>query len=301
MMKRKMRLALCSALLPAGLACAAPAGEDAAVALDAADSWEAVRAAGAGTIRVLYVPADGFAYRDADGRLTGVTVEIMRRFASWVRERHGVVTEVEFVEEQSWRSFYDRVRDAGPGVFGIGNVTITEARRAELHFSPPYLTNVAVLITHEDVSEIGDVADAAVAFRDLDALAFEGTLHEDRLRDLRTAHVPGASLAMATSNAEIIERVAGGGYFAYVDAYNYWRARDGGTPLRRHAAGDDPAEEFGVIMPLTSDWEPVIAAFFEDGDGYRNTPEYRALLQRHLGEPLTAALEAARRALTGPR
>jgi hypothetical protein len=261
-----------------------------------ADSWQAVQAAGGGTVQVLYVPADGFAYHDDAGNLTGVTVDLMRRFVEWVNAEHGLSVEARFVAEEDWRTFYDRVRDAGPGVFGIGNVTITEARRSELQFSPPYLTNVAVLITHEAVPEIGDEAEAAVAFAGLDALAFEGTLHEDRLRALRDRHVPGADLVMARSNDAIIDGVAGGGHFAYVDAYNYWRARDRGAPLRRHAAGDDPAEEFGVIMPLGSDWGAVMEQFFSQAGGYRDTAEYRALLTRHLGESLTAALEAARRA-----
>jgi hypothetical protein len=117
-----------------------------------------------------------------------------------------------------------------------------------------------------------------------------------RLRELRDEHVPATPLVMAASNAEIVERVAGGGYFAYIDAYNYWRARDEGVPLRRHAAADDPAEEFGVIMPLGSSWVALLAEFFSGDGGYRNTPQYRELLVRHLGEPLADALEAARRA-----
>lgn len=267
--------------------------------VDAADTWATVRESGGGTIRVLYVPAGGFAYRDGDGRLTGVTVEIMRQFAEWVGREYGVTLDAEFVEEEDWRTFYNRVRDAGPGVFGIGNVTITEARRDELRFSPSYLTNVAVLITHEDVPELARLEDADVAFHGLDALAFEGTLHETRLRQLRDAHVPGADMTMASTNDEILERVAGGGYFAYIDAYNFWRARDGGAPLRRHTAGDDPAEEFGVIMPLGTDWGELIDRFFQRDGGYRGTAEYHELLVRHLGEPLTRALEDARAAAGG--
>ncbi len=31
-----------------------------------------------GTLKALYVPAEGFAYRDEQGKLTGVTVELIR-------------------------------------------------------------------------------------------------------------------------------------------------------------------------------------------------------------------------------
>jgi hypothetical protein len=269
---------------------ARPGGE----ARDSAASWAAARRGGEAAIRVLYVPADGFAYRGGDGELTGVTIEIMRAFAGWVGERHGVRVEAEFVEEPDWRTFYGRVRDATGGVFGVGNVTITAERRRELRFSPPYLTNIAVLITHESVPELLRLEDAGSVFAGLRPLAFEGTLHERRLRELRDAYLPDAEIGMAHSNAEILERVSGGGWFAWIDAYNFWRAAEQGMPLRRHEVGDDPAEEFGVIVPHDNDWAPLLDEFFEGDGGLRNSPAYRAILERHLGPSLTRALEEAR-------
>jgi ABC-type amino acid transport substrate-binding protein len=257
---------------------------------DSATTWAEAQHAGSAVLRVLYVPAEGFAFRAPDGRLTGVTVEIVQSFTRWVRETHDVAVTADFVEEPDWRTFYGRVRAATGGVLGLGNVTITEERRTELAFSPPYLSNVAVLITHDSVPELGRLSDMAAAFEGLAALGFEGTLHEVRVRRLRDEYLPGAAIELARSNDEIVERVSGGCCFAYVDAYNYFRARERGVPVRRHTAGDDAAEAFGIIMPVDSDWEPLLRAFFtRDGD-YRSTPEYRAILERHLGAPLTQML-----------
>jgi ABC-type amino acid transport substrate-binding protein len=267
-----------------------PAPAPGSGAVDPGDRWAEARTAGAGTVTVLYVPADGWAYRDAGGRLTGVTVELMRLFAGHVRAAHGVSLDLRFVEEEDWRTFYRRVRTGAGGVFGIGNVTITEARRAELRFSPPYLTNVASLITHADVPELERLEAMPVTFAGLTALAFAGTLHEERLRRFEREHFPGVEVALAGSNREILDRVAGGGYFAYVDAYNYRAAREAGAPLRHHPVADDAAEEFGVIMPLESDWAPVLADFFEHGGGLRRTDAYRALLVEHRGEGLARTL-----------
>jgi hypothetical protein len=278
-------LAACGAPPPA-----APAPAPGIGTVDRGDRWAEVRAAGSGAATVLYVPADGWAYRNADGRLTGVTVELMRLFAAHVRAAHGVALDLRFVEEEDWRTFYQRVRTGTGGVFGIGNVTITDDRRAELRFSPPYLTNVASLITHAEVPELERLEAMPVTFAGLTALAFAGTLHEERLRRFEREHFPGVEVALARSNREILDRVAGGGYFAYVDAYNYHAAREAGAPLRHHPVADDAAEEFGVIMPLESDWAPVLAAFFEHGGGVRRTDAYRALLVEHLGEELARTL-----------
>jgi hypothetical protein len=279
-------LAACASAPPAGV----PAGPD------AGDRWEEVRARGAGTATVLYVPAEGWAYRDGEGRLTGVTVELMRLFAEHLRTEHGVALELRFVEEPDWRTFYRRVREGSGGVFGIGNVTITEPRRAELRFSPPYLTSVATLITREDVPELARLEEIPSTFEGLAALAFEGTLHEERLRRIRAEHHPELAVELARSNREILDRVAAGGYFAYVDVYNYHGDRRRGAPLRNHPAADDPAEEFGIVMPLDADWGPVVDAFFAHGPGLRRTAAYRALLEEHLGPDLARTLlEAAER------
>jgi ABC-type amino acid transport substrate-binding protein len=270
-------------------------------AADRAVTWAHAEQAGEAVLRVLYVPAEGFAYTVNGDSVTGVTAEIMRAFARWVAQRHDVAVTLHFVEEQEWRVFYGRVRDAHGGVFGLGNVTITDERRRELSFSLPYLTNVAVLITHDSIAEMNTLEDMRTKFSGLGALAFEGTLHEERLSFLRDAHIPDAPVALAQSNSEIIQRVAAGGYFAYVDAYNFWRAQEQGAPLRRHAVGDDPAEEFGIIMPVNNDWAPLLEEFFARDGGYRNAPEYRSILEAHLGATLTEALEAARlRAVSPP-
>lgn len=284
-----MPLLLLLVSLIAGCAPAPPATERA----DRGDTWAETRAAGEGTATVLYVPAEGFAYRRADGRLTGVTVEIMRAFADWLEAERGVALALDFVEEPDWSVFYNRVRAAQGGVFGLGNVTITEARRAELQFSPPYLLNVAVLITQDGIPELARLDRLAGTFAGLTPLAFAGTLHETRLRALRDAHMPETELATTDSNADIIERVAAGGYYAYVDAYNYWRAREAGAPLRRHPVGDDPGETFGIIMPLESDWTEPVDAFFARDGGFRQSAAYRALLVEHLGEGVAQALQAA--------
>jgi ABC-type amino acid transport substrate-binding protein len=268
-----------------------------AVPADAADDSAPMlaeaRREGTATLRVIYVPADGFAYRGEDGQPTGVTVEIMRAFATWLASQQDLRVELDFVEETDWRTFYRRVRDGSGGVFGLGNVTITDARRQELQFSPAYMTNVAVLITHEAIDELTTLEDVPRAFGGLRPLGFEGTLHETRVRTLRDAWLPDVAVELAGSNAEILERVGAGCCFAWIDGYNYWRARGQGAPLRRHAIGDDPAEEFGIIMPPDSDWPSLLAAFLGGPDGFRRSPEYDAVLVRHLGEALAAELQRA--------
>lgn len=262
---------------------------------DRGDELAAIREEGTGSVLVLYSSSEGWAYEDADGRLTGVTVEILRDFFDWLQDEEDVDLQVTWEEDPEWNRFYRRVRNSAGGVIGSGNVTMTDERREELDFSPPYANNVGVLITHEDVPELESMAQAEEAFRDFVAHPYRGTLHEERVNRLRERRIPGLRVLPLESNDDILQAVATEpNRLAWIDIYAYWRAVEDGLPLRRHPAGDDASETLGFILPRGSDWTPALERFFEADGGYRNTDRYRELLETHLGEGLTLLLDETR-------
>ncbi len=265
------------------------------VAVDQGISVARLREAGEGQVVVVYTPSDGWSYTASNGRLTGVTVEILREFFQWVEAREGVRIDVAWSPDEDWARLYRRVRNGSNGVFGIANVTITQQRRGELDFSPPYLNNVAVLITHASVPELPSLEAAPEAFEGFTAFPYRGTLHEERMNHLRERRIPGLRVIPLESNEEILEAISEGpGRLAWIDVHAYWRGVERGLPLRRHPAADDSSETFGVILPRGSDWTPLLETFFQEGDGYRNDPRYREILREHLGEGLASLLEEAR-------
>jgi putative glutamine transport system substrate-binding protein len=264
--------------------------------VDAGDPFSAVLANGEGTLKVLYVPSAGWAQGDeADGTLTGITVEIVRAFVDWVETSEGVTLDLVWEADEDWSRFYRRVRNGRDGLLGLGNVTITDARRGELDFSPPYLNNVAVLFTHEDVPELMSMEEATEALAGFTAYPFRGTLHEERVNRLREQRIPGLRVNPQDSNDAILEAVAQGpGRLAWIDGYAFWRGVEQGLPIRRHSVGDDASETFGIILPRGSSWTPIVTQFFEEDAGFRNTARYRELLESFLGTGLTELLEDAR-------
>lgn len=261
---------------------------------DSADTWAHMLEHRHGTLLAIYVPAEGFAWRDENGHVRGVTPDILREFAVFLSDAYEMELNINFVSETDWLRFYRRVIEAGDGVIGMGNVTITEARRAELQFSPPYLTNIATLITHRDAPELASISEISSAFAGRSALAFRGTLHQQRLQNLINEHFDEAGMEFATTNDEIIGRVsASDKYFAYIDIYNYHRAAMRGAALKRHPFADESAELFGYIMPLESTWGGVIEEFFARDGGFVNSDRYREILETWLGEDLAGILIGA--------
>ncbi len=242
-------------------------------------------------ITALYVPSQGFAESADDGEPTGFTVELIRDFHQFVEAKHERSIDLIFEEETDWRTFYNRIKDGEGNKIGMGNVTITEERKTELNFSPPYMNNVAALISHADALALESLEDLSQVFEGRKALAFEGTLHEQRLRQLVQNYIPEADIEMAHTNDEIMERVAAADeYFAFIDLYNFQRGMMRGLDMQHHPVADESEEQFGYILPLESKWIDDINEWFHSDGGLINSDRYKSLMKKHLGEELAEIL-----------
>ena len=134
------------------------------------DTWAKTKANGSGTISMAYVVTPGFVYKDSNGQLTGICVDIMKDFAQYVKETKGVDLDMKFVGNgSSFSNMYNGVRKSKGGVFGLGNITIREARKKEVKFSPAFITNFAILVTQSNVPTLTKFEDLPKTFASLTA------------------------------------------------------------------------------------------------------------------------------------
>ncbi len=251
------------------------------------DSWAQVNANKAGTITLAYVETPSFVYKDRSGKITGICVDIMADFVNWVNETKSVKLGSKFVGDGSnFKGMYEKVKGSIGGVFGLGNVTITEERKKEVKFSPAFITNFAILITNGSISTLSKFEDLPATFAGLTAYGAKGTTNEKRLQDLKRKYYPAMKMSSTTTSQETLEKVASDPKgFAYLDLAFYLEAVQMNKGIKRHPIGDMAAEQFGFIMPMNSDWSPLLNEFFDANGGYVNSQQYRSILLKHLGEP----------------
>jgi ABC-type amino acid transport substrate-binding protein len=250
------------------------------------DTWANVKSAKSGTLSLAYVETPSFVYKDKNGNLTGICVDIMNDFVKWVNENKGVTLSSRFLGDgSSFKGMYEKTKTATGGVIGLGNVTITEERKKEVKFSPPFITNFAILTTQTNVPTLAKLEDLPKTFANFTAYTAKGTLNEKRIQDLRQKYYPGMKVELLTTSQEVLEKVfATPNSVAYLDMAFYIEAVQMKKPIKRHPVGDKSAEQFGFVMPLSSDWAPVLNEFFNANGGYTNTKEYKTILIKHLGE-----------------
>jgi ABC-type amino acid transport substrate-binding protein len=250
------------------------------------DSWANVKAAKTGTVSLAYVETPSFVYKDKGGQLTGICVDIMNDFVKWVNSTKGVNVSSRFLGDgSSFRGMYEKTKSASGGVIGLGNITITDDRKKEVKFSPPFITNFAILTTQTSVPTLSKLEDLPKVFPNFTAYTAKGTLNEKRIAELKQKYYPSVKVSLQTTSQEVLEKVfADASGFAYLDLAFYIEAVQMKKPIKRHPVGDKAAEQFGFIMPLNSDWAPVLDEFFKANGGYMNTKEYKSILIKHLGE-----------------
>lgn len=258
------------------------------------DSWAQVKANGVGSITMTYVETPGFVYKSSSGGLTGICIDIMDDFIAYVEKTKGVKLSKKMAGDgSSFKLMYEAARRGKGGVFGLGNITITPKRMKEISFSPPFITNFAILVTRSSIPTLKDMNSIATTFQGMTAYTAKGTLNEKRIMEVKTNYHPNLKVSYASSSPETLEKVLNDkNSFSYLDLAFYLDAIKRKKPIKRHPVGDKGSEEFGFIMPLGSDWQPLMEEFFSANGGYKNSTEYKKILVTHLGTNAVKLLES---------
>jgi len=249
------------------------------------DSWSSSKSQGKGSITLAYVETPGFVYKDQSGKVTGICIDIMNDFVKYVNDTKKVNLDVKLVGDgTNFKGMYDKVKNSSDGVFGLGNITITEERKKEIKFSPPFINNFAILITQPAVPTLNKLEDLPKTFGNLTALTAKGTLNEKRINDLKKKYFPEMKITLLSTSQETFDKITSEpNGFAYLDVAFYLEAMKQRKSVKRHPIGDVAAEQFGFVMPMNSDWFPLLDEFFKANGGYTNSPQYKSILNKHLG------------------
>lgn len=262
------------------------------------DSWSSVQENKTGEITAVYLAEDAFAYTNEEGELTGIEIDIFQQFLNYLKNTQDINLDVTYVKKsKSFGNFYNTVKNSSGGVFGLGTVTILDKRKEEVQFTPPWINNVAVLVSYESVPTLQSMEELPEVFAGKTAIVIENTTLETRIKELKKNYFPRLKTTSVNSQNAALDMVieGEGKYFTYLDVAIFWPAYQNGEPVKRHKVGDQASEVFGFIMPKDSDWRPAFEEFFDLGGDYRSNPAYRKILIKHLGPEYTKMLEMARK------
>lgn len=247
------------------------------------DSFAEAKKKGSANVVIAYVETPAYTYKDQNKILSGIPVELMEAFFQWIEKKEGVKVSytVDSRNDQDFNKMLSEVKNAQQGVFGVGNIAITEARKKDFLFSPNYLTTFTLFVSHKDAPTLSAISTIGTDFKGMKAYVAKGTIWEKNMLDIKANHFPELNIVYAPYNGLVDKVVADPKSFTNV-SFNYFAvAVKNGMPVKRHQAADSEPIDVGVIMPKSNDWAPLLTEFINSG--YLNSPEFRKTLHTHLG------------------
>jgi len=247
-----------------------------------ADSWAKVKSAGSGTLTVVYYSQAGLITKGADGKMKGVCVDILADFVKFVEEKHGKKITIKYAKEEPvFTNFLSTVQST-PNILGVTNVTITEERKKVMKFTPPFLTNPIVMITHKDAPTLSNLSEIGTAFNGYTAEVISGSTHVRHMEEIKKKQFPSMKITYGPSGGVILDHIKNNPkLFTILDFTEYVDATRKQLPVKRQNVEITKPEELAFIMAPQTDWDSVWKEFLTDE--YKTSVRYRKIILDNLG------------------
>lgn len=248
------------------------------------DSFGETKSKGQGAITFTYANSPGYVYEGDDGEIQGISVDVMDKFIEYVQDKHKITLKVNHVnkDNKNFKLFLDRVQNSSKGVFGVSSTMVSSERKKVLKFSPAYHTTFSMIVTHKDVPSLKSIQSIATTFEGRKAYLCKSTAWEKQLLNIKKQYFPKMSTAYIESYQDLPKAVAEDkNSFTIINLNYFLMAVREGTPLKQHSYEKPKHTDIGIIMPLNSDWEPVITDFMNSG--FIGSTDYKKIIAEHLG------------------
>lgn len=248
------------------------------------DTYASAKQKKSANVVYTYAEAPGFVSKDASGNVKGICVDLMNKFVDFVKTKHGISISVKYqaAKPDDFTYFLSEVKRANGGVFGLSNTTITEARKKEYNFSSPYITNIGMILSNKSVATMSKLSEIGTVFAGMTAVTVKNSTNEKYLLDVKAKYFPTMKIEYVSSFGIVSDKILSDSKkFANLDFTYYLDALKSNKAIKRHPGGDSSAEKFGIIMPRSNDWAPLLNEFMSSG--FVGSVEYRKILADNLG------------------
>ncbi|MBN8703365.1 MAG: transporter substrate-binding domain-containing protein [Bacteroidetes bacterium] len=256
-------------------------------------SWESALKNKKASLNVYYYENNyPFTYKEKGNVIVkGIEADILNEFVGWAKKK-GVVITLNYIASAEFNKSYELLTKGTPNSIGLSSLTITEDRKKEIQFCPPYLKNKTVLISSGRIPTLSKIQDISLHFDTLTAITEKGSTHEKYLLDLKSSYFPKMRIEFGEENPTVkINQNAK--YFGYVDMIQFWSflKKNNSSYIKMHRVATIDNERFAFGLPLNSDWQAAFNEFFESGFGFISTKKYRSILETHLSSEVIESVE----------
>jgi hypothetical protein len=245
------------------------------------DSWGKVKAKGKGVLTIIYFEEPGLIY-EVNGRLTGLCEDVIEDFVVFVKKKYNKDITLNYAAKEPVFSNFLKIVQNTNDILGVTNVTITEERKKILKFTPSFMSNPVVMITHKDAPLVSSVSEIPTKLAGYSAEMINGSTHIKHIEKIKQEVAPNLSITYGSSGGEIIKKIASNPkLFTVLDLTEYINAVRKQLPVKKQNISFGASEQLAFIMSKGSDWDEVWKEFLTED--YRRSVKYRKNIAENLG------------------
>jgi membrane-bound lytic murein transglycosylase MltF len=253
------------------------------------DSWAKVKTAGEGNLSVIYYEQPGL-IQDVNGKPAGLIVDILQDFTEFVKTKYNKKVNIVYAGKEPIFTEFLLAAQNNNNILGVTNVTITEERKRILKFTPAFIANPVVMITHKDAPTLTDVTQIKKTFAGYSAEIIAGSTHVNHIIKLKKDYWPDLSIVYGRAGHEIIKKITTNSkLFTILDFTEFVNANRKKMPVKRQNVEFGAPEELAFVMSKQSDWDELWKEFLTED--YRKSAKYRKNIADNLGSAFLSILK----------
>jgi signal transduction histidine kinase len=200
--------------------------------------------------------------------MRGIEPEIMEGFKKYLHDTYGVRLQITWKEGTSFGDIYALIKNKKEeGTFAISAFSITPERQREVAFSPPYMSDISVMIASKNIPIVGNAEEFDSVFSNLTAVTIQGTTYEQDLLKLKEGGNLPFTISYIPSSQNILRTIEKmDNAFGFIDLPVYMMIfnENPSVNVKRQNLFPVKRQGYAFIFPTGSDWASPLAGYFSD-------------------------------------
>jgi len=222
--------------------------------VSASDSWYKILKERKGTVSFYWAPNNVNISNSRD-IIDGVERDLAFAFIDYVNKKYSLNIEVKWIEADNFDEVLRTIEQGTSGIFGTSSISITPERSERFEFTPPYLSDIAVLISGSDVPIANTPGEFNEIFNKRTAVTIKNTTLSAAIEKLQTDLSISFNIQFVENSGQIIDQIVSlDSAFAYIDLPNFLTEFKNSSKIRRQLFYPVKLKGLAMIYPKNSDW-----------------------------------------------
>lgn len=252
------------------------------------EGWEDIIKNKSGKV-VFYWYPNNITIKESKDIIDGVEHDLAISFINYLSEKYQVQIELDWVKTNSFQEVLDQVGNGDGGIFGASSISITKERSKRFEFTPPYLADIAVLVSNSSVPVAYTEREFIETFSQITAVSIHNTTLSDAILNLNDSLNLDLELEYVSNSGEIIDRIASSPKsFGYIDLPNFLVSFENKVSVRRQYYYPIKLQGLSMIYPKGSDWIEPVEDYFNSNQFHEDRDR---IVNKYLGADVTQIIE----------